>query len=197
MFGLPFKNNGMPKIAFKECVSEMLKGPFGSDMKKSLFVPKSDDTYKVYTQINAIQNDESLGEYYISADYYKNKMYRFEVNPGDYIITCDGTLGKHIRLDDKMEPGVISPSLLKIRLDETKVVQRFFEFYWDCFLVDYMVSLSRNTCLMHLPSAAVMGKQEISLPNKEQQECFAAFVQQSDKSKLIVSDILRLKIQKA
>ena len=37
------------------------KGPFGSAITKSMFVPKSDDTVKVYEQKNAIQKDWKLG----------------------------------------------------------------------------------------------------------------------------------------
>ncbi len=81
----------------------MTKGPFGSDMKKDLFVPKGEDTYKVYIQINAIQKNQSLGEYYISKEYFDRKVSRFELFPNDYIITCDGTLGKYLKLDENME----------------------------------------------------------------------------------------------
>lgn len=80
-------------VPFEEVCASMMKGPFGSDIKKSLYVPKSDDAYKVYIQANAIEKDASIGDYYISKEYFDTKMYRFEVKPNDYIITCDGTLG--------------------------------------------------------------------------------------------------------
>lgn len=42
------------------------KGPFGSSLTKAMFVPKGEDTVKVYEQKNAIQKNHSLGEYFIS-----------------------------------------------------------------------------------------------------------------------------------
>ena len=39
------------------------KGPFGSSLTKSMFVPKGADTVKVYEQKNAIQKDHTLGTY--------------------------------------------------------------------------------------------------------------------------------------
>lgn len=42
------------------------KGPFGSSLTKAMFVPKSNDTYKVYEQKNAIQKDNTLGSYFIT-----------------------------------------------------------------------------------------------------------------------------------
>ena len=45
-------------------------------MKKSLYVPKNENTIKVYIQINAIQKMK-LSDYYISKEYYDDKMYKF------------------------------------------------------------------------------------------------------------------------
>jgi type I restriction enzyme S subunit len=160
----------------------MLKGPFGSDMKKSLFVEKGRETYKVYTQINAIQNDETLGSYYISKEYYEQKIYRFEVKPNDYIITCDGTLGKLIRLSPKMEPGVISPSLLKITINENKLNPKYFEYIWSNYMLDKLIGQARNTCLIHLPSATVIGKLIIPLPEIDKQNEFSSFIKQIENS---------------
>ncbi|MBP9990992.1 MAG: restriction endonuclease subunit S, partial [Bacteroidales bacterium] len=46
------------------------KGPFGSSLTKSMFVPKGADSVKVYEQKNAIQKDWRLGDYYISKEKY-------------------------------------------------------------------------------------------------------------------------------
>ena len=142
----------------------MIKGPFGSDMKKSLYVPKSEDTYKVYVQGNAIQKDEDLGDYYVSSEYFHQKLERFQVHPGDYIITCDGTLGKYIKLSENIEPGVISSSLLLLKLDENKIYNKYFELLWDNSMLKYLASQARNACLVHLPSAKAIGDVEIILP---------------------------------
>ena len=55
------------------------KGPFGSALTKSMFVPKDPNSVKVYEQKNAIQKDASLGDYYIRRDYFESKMSGFEV----------------------------------------------------------------------------------------------------------------------
>ena len=152
------------KIKFSECVKYMIKGPFGSDMKKSLYVPKGDNTYKVYIQGNAIQQDGTLGEYYVTEEYFHKKLERFEVHPGDYIITCDGTLGKYLKLGDNIERGVISSSLLLLKLDEDKIYDKYFELLWEYSMLGYLASQARNACLIHLPSAKAIGEVEIELP---------------------------------
>ncbi|MBE6423049.1 MAG: hypothetical protein E7024_06245 [Succinivibrio dextrinosolvens] len=193
MFGDLLKDDTFPLVKFSECTNSMVKGPFGSDMKKDLYVPKGEDTYKVYAQINAIQKDETLGEYYISKDYFDKKIYRFEVKPKDFIITCDGTLGKVLQLDEKMEKGVISSSLLKVTINEEKLSPVFFETLWSDIMLPHMVHQARNACLVHLPSAKVIGEFEFHLPDLNKQVQFESFIKQLDKLKVdMVSKLLQL-----
>ena len=192
MFGDPnieFKYNS---IKFNDLVVRMTKGPFGSDMKKDLFVPKGEDTYKVYIQINAIQKNQSLGEYYISKEYFDRKVSRFELFPNDYIITCDGTLGKYLKLDKNMEKGVISPSLLRLTLQSDKINDKYFENIWDFYMLGLMKKEARNACLVHLPSAKKIGEISIPIPPLELQNQFASFVQEIDKSRLLSNHSLCL-----
>ena len=190
MFGDPNIEFKYESYKFKEFASDMTKGPFGSDMKKDLFVPKGEDTYKVYIQANAIQSDQNIGDYYISKEYFDSKIFRFEVHPGDYIITCDGTLGKHLKLNDEMEKGVISPSLLRLTLNEEKITSEYFEYLWDLYMLLLMKKEARNACLVHLPSAKVIGEIDIPFPPFTMQKEFSKFVHYTDKSKLEIQKSL-------
>ena len=183
MFGDPNIEFKYSSVKFNDLVARMTKGPFGSDMKKDLFVPKGEDTYKVYIQINAIQKNQSLGEYYISKEYFDRKVSRFELFPNDYIITCDGTLGKYLKLDENMEKGVISPSLLRLTLQNDKINDKYFENIWDFYMLGLMKKEARNACLVHLPSAKKIGEISIPVPPLKLQNQFASFVQEVDKSR--------------
>ena len=183
MFGDPNIEFKYSSVKFNDLVARMTKGPFGSDMKKDLFVPKGENTYKVYIQINAIQKNQSLGEYYISKEYFDRKVSRFELFPNDYIITCDGTLGKYLKLDENMEKGVISPSLLRLTLQNDKINDKYFENIWDFYMLGLMKKEARNACLVHLPSAKKIGELSIPVPPLELQNQFASFVEEIDKSR--------------
>lgn len=183
MFGDLKENQNYRTILFSQCTKSMIKGPFGSDMKKSLYVPKGKDTYKVYIQLNAIQRNQSLGNYYISKDYFDKKISRFEVKPNDFIITCDGTLGKLLQLDENMEKGVISSSLLKITLDETVIDSSFFEILWTNVILPNLSRYTRNACLVHLPSVSTIGNLEFHLPDLYLQKEYTKLVKQIDKPK--------------
>ena len=134
MFG-----NKIPNSKFGNCVCRMTQGPFGSAVKKSLYVPESDDAYKVYIQANSIQKDETIGDYYISKDYFESKMRSFEIKGKDYLFTCDGTLGKFIRLSENPRKGIISASLLRIELIEDIIIPEYFESLWNEYLLKKLV----------------------------------------------------------
>lgn len=171
---------------FIDCVERMTKGPFGSAVKKELYVPESDDAYKVYIQINCIQKNELLGDYFISEDYFNSKMKSFEVKPNDYLITCDGTLGKYVRLSNNPRKGIISASLLRIQLREDVMLPEYFEVMWDEYLLDKLKGKVRNGCLTHLPSANVIGNEYIYLPSMSEQIIFSNYKKQIDKLKITV-----------
>lgn len=191
MFGDPVENEMCwDCVPFNTVCKGMTKGPFGSDIKKSLFVPKSNDTIKVYIQINAIQKNENLGDYYITQEYFERKMTRFEVFPQDYIITCDGTLGKCLRLSESMERGIISASLLKLTLNE-KIIPYYFESLWANYLLSKLVNQTRNAALIHLPSAKVIGNELIPLPPLNLQQSFAAKVEAIERQKDLINQSIR------
>ena len=192
MFGILNNEDKYDKVEFNTVVKDILRGPFGSDLKKSLYVPESNDTYKVYIQINAIDKNENLGDYYISKEYFNQKMYKFELNPNDYIITCDGTIGKYIKLSNNMKKGIISSSLLKITLDDSKMNEKFFEVLWENYMLPKLTSKIRNAALQHLPSAKNVGLVQCPLPPIELQNRFADIVKQIDKQKFIIEKLIKI-----
>lgn len=110
------------------CVSNgLVRGPFGGTLTKAIFVNSG---YKVYEQRNAIYRDATLGRYYIDDEKF-NELKRFELQEGDFIVSCSGTIGKIFQLPKDIEPGVINQALLKIKTDEDKILDKFFFYYFD------------------------------------------------------------------
>lgn len=106
------------------------KGPFGSSLTKSMFVPKSDDTIKVYEQQHAINKDHALGTYYITKEYFDTSMKGFEVMPGDIIVSCAGTIGETYIMPDLIERGIINQALMRITVVPS-INKHFFLYYFD------------------------------------------------------------------
>ena len=106
------------------------KGPFGSSLTKSMFVPKSENTVKVYEQQHAINKDHTLGTYYITREYFDTSMKGFEVMPGDIIVSCAGTIGETYIMPEAIECGIINQALMRITVVPS-IDKRFFLYYFD------------------------------------------------------------------
>lgn len=171
------------KFKFQDIVQGkegLLKGPFGSDLKKSLYVPKSENTYKVYLQENILKQDKSKGEHYISDTYFNEKMKRYEVSEGDFIVTCDGTLGRIYQLRNIVEKGIISSSLLRITLNKELVDEDFFLYHWSSNIKEPLIRSHDNSVLKHLPGVQAIREFEIILPELKEQQKIGHFLKNID-----------------
>lgn len=145
------------------------KGPFGSALTKSMFVPKSDDTVKVYEQQHAIQKNSELGTYYITREYFDDKMRGFEVLPGDILVSCAGTIGETYILPDEIEQGIINQALMRVSLVPS-VNKRFFQYYFDANLKKTAQEESNGSAIKNIPPFDVMKNWYFPLaPLKEQE----------------------------
>ncbi|PAB55116.1 hypothetical protein A3Q24_05385 [Lactobacillus johnsonii] len=101
------------------------RGPFGSSLKKTYFVPKGKNTYKVYEQGNAINQSVSYGHYYISKKKF-DELRSFSVRPQDIIISGAGTIGKTFVLPADVPAGVINQALIRVRLNNRLITNDYF-----------------------------------------------------------------------
>ncbi len=148
----------------------LLRGPFGSALKKSLFVPKGENTYKVYEQSVPLQQDESLGRYYITKEYYDSGMSRFGVGPGDFIVSCSGVnYGAIIQLSKHAEQGVINQALLRIRLDNDIVDNSYFLYLFRGLIVRKITSGTGDSTIPNFPPMELVRNIEFDLPSLEEQ----------------------------
>ena len=139
------------------------KGPFGSALTKSIFVPKGENTIKVYEQKNAIYKDVNLGDYYISFDYFENKMKGFEIFPQDIIVSCAGTIGETYIMPDKFERGIINQALMKMRIS-THIYPAYFLLYFDYVLKKYSIDKSKGSAIKNIPPFEIFKEYFFPIP---------------------------------
>ena len=154
--------NNWKWIRFGE-VGLFKKGPFGSALTKSMFVPKSENAVKVYEQQHAIKKDARLGTYYISREYFESDMAGFEVKGGDIIVSCAGTIGETYIMPDDIEQGIINQALMRVTLVDS-ILGEFFLYYFDSNLK----TSARNECngmaIKNIPPFDVMKNWFFPLP---------------------------------
>ena len=153
------------------------KGPFGSALTKSMFVPKGVGTVKVYEQKNAIQKDASLGSYYISKKYFNEHMTGFEVKAGDIIVSCAGTIGETYILPDDCEKGIINQALMRMQLMPSVYVQ-FFLLYFDSILKNTARKSSKGSALKNIPPFSELKSYLVPLPPLAEQHRIIAKIEE-------------------
>ena len=144
------------------------KGPFGSALTKSMFVPAGPNSIKVYEQKNAIQKDWTLGEYYIRKEYYEEKMSGFTVEGGDVIVSCAGTIGETYVMPDDIELGIINQALMRMKVYEPMNVD-YFLMYFDYVIKATAREQSKGSAIKNIPPFAVFKRILFPMPPLSEQ----------------------------
>lgn len=182
MFGDPVENDkGWEVKAIDDFCSSIVRGPFGSALKKEYFIPSSPTSYKVYEQKHAIQKNERIGTYYISAERFET-LSRFEVKAGDIIMSCSGTIGEFFEIPVGAERGLMNQALLKFTLSSS-INKIFFlsamEWVKDNFE-------KKGTGLQNIGSVGTIKKTNISFPPLPLQQEFAKKIEAIEKQKELI-----------
>ena len=179
------KEKGWPLVKLKALCDSIVRGPFGSTLKVNFFVEKGPDTVKVYEQKNAIQRSAVLGDSYVTKAKYQ-ELKRFECGPGDFIMSCSGTIGCLYQLPNDAELGIINQVLCKFHLNEKMLPEVFLTYMKNS--VDQLET--KGSGIKNIGAVSYIKNMEIALPPLLDQEQFAVFVRQSDKSKFELEQAL-------
>ena len=143
-------------------LGEYKKGPFGSSLTKSMFVPKSEEAVKVYEQKNAIQKDYTLGDYYISKDKYET-MKGFTLHPGDIIISCAGTIGETYLIPQGAPIGIINQALMRAKLFLDSIIPYWLLYFKYILLIENKLKGS-GSAIKNIPPFEVLKAMPVPLP---------------------------------
>lgn len=183
MFGDPVLNDkGWECRSLKESVVEMFLGPFGSSLKTDCYVSAEQSFCMVYEQKHAIKKTLNVETHYIDKLKY-DSLKRFEVRPGDFIMSCRGTIGEIYRLPSNAPIGIIHPSLMKIRIKEDVYNSSFF-----LWLLSKMIK-NENTngnCVQMAITAKELGTRKAILPPLSLQQSFADKVSAIEQQKAAI-----------
>lgn len=152
------------KKKLKDSVLEMFIGPFGSALKNECFVSENDGYCMVYEQKHAIKKSVNLDNRFITKEKYE-ELKRFEVGPGDIIMSCRGTVGELFLLPEDAPIGVIHPSLMKIRINDN-----YDKEYFLYLLENYLKTRANNgTSIKMAIKAKDLANEMFQCPSIEKQ----------------------------
>ena len=186
LFGDPDTNPyGWERVTVGDVCSSIVRGPFGSALKKEFFVEPDETTYKVYEQKHAIQKSSTIGTYYVTAEKFA-ELRRFECVAGDILMSCSGTMGELYQLPADCEKGLINQALCKFTLNH-KILPIVFLTYMKQTIGNLE---TKGSGIQNIAAVSYVKAMPINLAPMEVQEQFAAFIEQTNKSKLAIQQSL-------
>ena len=148
------------------------KWPFWWDIKKAYFVPRGENTYKVYEQWVVYDKNINYGSYYIDEDRFLH-LKKFEVLTWDILLTWAGTLWELFEVPENHERWVINQALLRIRLNPEVVDKNYFFYYFKWYIKDVVCRLNWNSVIPNLPPISVLKDTDVDIPNLNEQQKIA------------------------
>jgi type I restriction enzyme S subunit len=143
-----------------------VRGPFGGSLKKSMFVDKG---YAVYEQQHAIYNQFEEVRYFIDEAKFK-EMRRFELYPGDLIMSCSGTMGRVAIVPNDIRRGIINQALLKLT-PTGKIFNRFLKAWMESeAFQDALKDYSGGAAIQNVASVKTLKEIKVPLPELSEQK---------------------------
>ena len=149
-----------------------VRGPFGGSLKKNIF---KEDGYAVYEQQHAIYDQFEKIRYFIDEKKF-NEMKRFELNTGDLIMSCSGTMGKMAIVPENIKKGIINQALLKLTPSD-KVTVVFLKLWMQSeSFQNSLKTYSQGAAIQNIASVKVLKGITIPLPPLPEQQRIVAIL---------------------
>lgn len=170
-------------------------GPFGSALKKEVYVEKG---YKVYGQEQAIANNSYIGDYYITKEKYE-ELLSCSVKPFDILISLVGTVGKVLILPEDAEKGIINPRLLKVSLNKKYYMPKIFQLFFESSFLKSLYSIHTHGATMDVLNLGTVQSLPFPLMSIKEQDQIVKelefqFSKINDLDKIVSSGLAKLEI---
>ncbi|RFF28890.1 MULTISPECIES: restriction endonuclease subunit S [unclassified Wenzhouxiangella] len=156
----------------------MRPGPFGNQLKGDNFVEWSN--YPVYNQATVISGDFERCAYTTSQKF--DELSGFHTRPRDLLVTSRGTIGRAAIVPDIARTGVVHPCLVRVRLDEGRVLSQFIKrIFQDTDLAQKQLRINSNSTTIEVVYAGTLSEVWVPLPRlKEQNAILRAIKSRSE-----------------
>lgn len=152
------------------------RGPFGSALKKEYFIPYGN--YAVYEQRNAIYNSFNT-RYYITQDKFE-ELKKFELVPGDIIMSGSGTIGRLALIPFNSKPGIFNQALIRFRINEQNDNLFFLYFMRTPKLQKKLTNVNPGSAMVNLVPIKEIKKWKFPFPYKREQKRIVSLLSKMD-----------------
>ena len=137
----------------------------------------SDSGYRVYGQQQVIPDDFTIGNYYISEAKF-SEMQRYQVFPGDVLVSVMGTVGRAAVVPEDVEPGIINPRLVRYKPNMERIRPRFLQLAMRGHGCVSQLTLAAQGATMDGINMRILGELPIVIPSLDEQDDILASVRE-------------------
>ena len=152
------------------------RGPFGSALKKELFVQNSE--YVVYEQQNAIY-DHFNTRYRISEEKY-HELKKFMLLPGDFIMSGAGTIGKISLVPEGIEKGVFNQALIRLRVNKNTDKEFFLQWMRSPEMQNKLTKANPASAMVNLVPMSEVKEWDVIVPSFHEQSAIGSLFRTLD-----------------
>ena len=168
------------QVKFEEMLDKndgVRRGPFGSALKKEIFVENSD--YVVYEQQNAIY-DNYKTRYNITKEKF-DELHKFTLKENDFIMSGAGTIGRISRVPKGIKKGVFNQALIRFRINsELTNSEYFLQFVRAENMQRKLTGANPGSAISNLVPMSEVKKWEVFVPIKGEQQKIGELFQTLD-----------------
>ena len=167
------------QVKFKNLLNSeegIRRGPFGSALKKELFVQNSE--YVVYEQQNAIY-DHFNTRYRISEEKY-HELKKFILSPGDFIMSGAGTIGKISLVPEGIENGVFNQALIRLRVNKNTDKEFFLQWMRSPEMQNKLTKANPASAMVNLVPMSEVKEWDVIVPSREEQSAIGSLFRTLD-----------------
>ena len=152
------------------------RGPFGSALKKELFVQNSE--YVVYEQQNAIY-DHFNTRYRISEEKY-HELKKFILLHGDFIMSGAGTIGKISLVPEGIKKGVFNQALIRLRVNRNTDKEFFLQWMRSPEMQNKLTKANPASAMVNLVPMSEVKEWEVIVPSLDEQSAIGSLLRTLD-----------------
>ena len=162
-------------------------GPFGTQLNKDEYQSDGVAVWEI-PQINS--RFSTIPTHYLSENKAK-QLEAYSIKPGDIAMSRKGNVGKCAVFPSDFEAGIIHSDVLRIRVDSRCALPVFMmhQLHYSG-AVQHQIELVSSGAIMAGINVTKLKQILVHIPPLKLQEQFAAFVEQTDKSKLAIQQSL-------
>ncbi|WGH78600.1 restriction endonuclease subunit S [Jannaschia ovalis] len=148
-------------------------GPFGGMLTN---LPDYETGFKLYGQENTISGDFTRGRRWVEEERF-NELKRYQLVPGDLVITRKGSLGSCRRVPDGIQPGITDSDTIRIRPNHSRLLSEWaLALLHEAHFVSEQISAERRGAILSGLNTTVVGNLLFTAPPVDEQNRILRFL---------------------